>query len=37
MGFWSDALHLALDHFKAYVWSSVVAHNLALLVRLKPA
>jgi IS5 family transposase len=24
-----------LDHFKAYVWSSVVAHNLALLARLK--
>ena len=26
-----------LDHFKAYVWSSVVAYNLALLVRLKLA
>jgi IS5 family transposase len=26
-----------LDHFKAYVWSSVVAHNLALFARLKPA
>ena len=26
-----------LDHFKAYVWSSVVAYNLALLTRLKPA
>src|SRR5205085_5337184 len=26
-----------LDHFKAYVWSSVVAYNLALLARLKPA
>lgn len=25
-----------LPHFKAYVWSSVVAHNLALLARLKP-
>jgi IS5 family transposase len=25
-----------LAHFKAYVWSSVVAHNLALLARLKP-
>jgi len=25
-----------LDHFKAYVWSSVVAYNLALFVRLKP-
>jgi len=25
-----------LAHFKAYVWSSVVAHNLALFVRLKP-
>ena len=26
-----------LAHFKAYVWSSVVAHNLALFGRLKPA
>ena len=26
-----------LDHFKAYVWSSVVAFNLALFARLKPA
>jgi len=26
-----------LAHFKAFVWSSVVAHNLALLARLKPA
>jgi IS5 family transposase len=25
-----------IDHFKAYVWSSVVAHNLALFARLKP-
>ena len=25
-----------LEHFKAYVWSSVVAYNLALLARLKP-
>ncbi len=25
-----------LAHFKAYVWSSVVAHNLAVFVRLKP-
>jgi IS5 family transposase len=25
-----------LAHFKAYVWSSVVAYNLALLARLKP-
>ncbi len=25
-----------LAHFRAYVWSSVVAHNLALLTRLKP-
>jgi transposase, IS5 family len=25
-----------LDHFKAYIWSSVVAYNLALLTRLKP-
>jgi IS5 family transposase len=26
-----------LDHFKAYVWSSVVAYNLALFARLRPA
>lgn len=26
-----------LAHFKSFVWSSVVAHNLALLARLKPA
>ncbi len=26
-----------LSHFKAYVWSAVVAHNLALFGRLKPA
>ena len=26
-----------LQHFKAYVWSAVVAHNLVLLARLKPA
>jgi transposase, IS5 family len=25
-----------LDHFKTYVWSSVVAYNLVLLTRLKP-
>src|SRR5215468_1297709 len=25
-----------LDHFKTYVWSAVVAHNLVLLARLKP-
>jgi len=25
-----------LDHFKAYVWSSVVAYNLVLFTRLKP-
>ncbi len=25
-----------LDHFRAYVWSSAVAYNLALLARLKP-
>jgi transposase, IS5 family len=25
-----------IDHFRAYVWSSVVAYNLALFVRLKP-
>lgn len=27
----------SLPHFKAYVWSSVVAHNLALFARLRPA
>jgi transposase, IS5 family len=26
-----------LDHFTAYVWSAVVAHNLVLFARLKPA
>jgi IS5 family transposase len=26
-----------LDHFKAYIWSAVVAHNLTLFARLKPA
>jgi IS5 family transposase len=26
-----------LDHFKAFVWSSVVAYNLALFARLRPA
>ncbi len=26
-----------LVHFKSFIWSSVVAHNLALLARLKPA
>jgi IS5 family transposase len=26
-----------IAHFRAYVWSSVVAHNLALFTRLKPA
>jgi len=25
-----------LDHFRAYVWSSVVAYNLVLFIRLKP-
>ena len=25
-----------LEHFKAYVWSSVVAYNIALFVRLRP-
>ncbi|MER8522987.1 hypothetical protein NKH56_27095, partial [Mesorhizobium sp. M1076] len=25
-----------LDHFKSYVWSSVVAYNLVLFARLKP-
>ena len=26
-----------LDRFKAYIWSAVVAHNLVLFARLKPA
>ncbi|HEX9638627.1 MAG TPA: ISNCY family transposase [Acidobacteriota bacterium] len=26
-----------LEHFRAYIWSSVVAYNLALFTRLKPA
>jgi IS5 family transposase len=26
-----------LEHFKAYIWSAIVAHNLALFARLKPA
>jgi hypothetical protein len=26
-----------LDHFKTYIWSAVVAHNLVLLARRKPA
>src|SRR5207253_2416443 len=26
-----------IDHFKSYVWSSVVANNLAIFARLKPA
>jgi transposase, IS5 family len=26
-----------LDHFKAYVWSSVVAYNLVVFVRLRPS
>ncbi len=26
-----------LDHFKTYIWSAVVAHNLVLFARLKPA
>jgi hypothetical protein len=26
-----------LDHFKAYIWSAVVAHNLVLFARLKLA
>jgi IS5 family transposase len=26
-----------IAHFRAYIWSSVVAHNLALFTRLKPA
>src|SRR5215472_5632263 len=26
-----------LDHFKAYIWSAVVAHNMVLFARLKPA
>ena len=26
-----------LDHFKTYIWSAAVAHNVVLLARLKPA
>ena len=26
-----------LDHFKTYVWSSIVAYNLVLFTRLKPS
>ncbi len=26
-----------LEHFKAYVWSAVVTHNMVTLARLKPA
>jgi transposase, IS5 family len=26
-----------LDHFKTYIWSAAVTHNLVLLARLKPA
>jgi IS5 family transposase len=26
-----------LEHFKAYVWSAIVAHNLSVFARLKPA
>ena len=34
---WSGPLRLArTDHFRAYVWSSAVAYNLALFARLKP-
>ncbi|APG86915.1 transposase (plasmid) [Sinorhizobium americanum CCGM7] len=34
---WLGVLHRrGLDHFKAYVWSSVVAYNLALFARLRP-
>ena len=30
-------MHLeGLSHFKAYVWSSVLAYNLALFARLRP-
>ena len=25
-----------LDHFRSYIWSAVVAHNLVLFARLKP-
>ena len=35
---WRRTLHLrGLDHFKAYIWSAAVAHNLVLLAHLKPA
>jgi hypothetical protein len=29
--------HAGLDHFKAYIWSAVVAYNLVLFARFKPA
>jgi transposase, IS5 family len=34
---WSRCTWKGLTHFKSFVWSSVVAHNLAMLARLKPA
>jgi IS5 family transposase len=34
---WGRCTWKGLQHFKAYVWSAVVAHNLALFSRLKPA
>ena len=33
----ADLRRDGLDHFKAYVWSSVVAYNLTLFVRLRSA
>jgi hypothetical protein len=33
----TDCTWRGLDHFKAYIWSAAVAHNLVLLARLKPA
>ena len=33
---WNGRVWRGLDHFTAYVWSSAVAYNLALFVRLKP-
>jgi len=34
---WTRCTWRGIDHFKSYVWSSVVANNLALFARLKPA
>jgi IS5 family transposase len=33
----SQTVWRGLNHFKAYIWSAVVAHNLVLFARLKLA